>query len=482
MTKSLFAAFAAALLSLPLAAQTYQGSVSLTGSGNPITTAKPFGIVADEATQSVWVALCGDLAPWGGNPADYNNNAVVRIDTATDTVAAVIPVGLYPEDLVVVRDAAGAALLVAVTNSTSGTVSFVDMSDTVVATVSLPDPFGMGTCYPFGITWCMSSNRVLVTTQDGSGEVYSIDPSTFTLDAAGTFNTAAAGGRPTVHGTEMIIPRTTYNATWTGASVDFTAWETVGMVGNPIESFLVERQDPGFPSGSEVVRVGNDYLFCGMGCGDRLYLVESGSYSYTLSRTIPLSTYGDGLYGMGVSSDERLLAACDLLSNKVALVDMLNQKEVALLDPWGDDRLTMPNDAAFANGKLYVTCQGNEAVAVYGNLPSPIPGGGYSGSLAVDRETPYVGTSGHTVTISGSGKVAILGSWDDRPTPIPVGGLTAEIGPTIGLLAVGSGVATYGYGIPDRTELVGRKLFFQGVVDATSVAPQTTRPQVVIFQ
>ena len=460
------ALFAALFPSIPVSAQSFAGDISLSGLGNG-SSAKPFGLAADPASSRLWIAVAGDFMG--------NNNVVAEIDTTTDTVVRTIPVGLYPEDIVLIADAStGLPTIGAVTNSTSGSVTLWDLASGVVtATIPLPDLFGIGSCYPFGIV--AGGPGLYVTTVDGSGSVFAIDLATNAVDTAASLSVGwQSCGRPVMAQDTVIVPTTQYNATWSGSEGGLSGLDPTGN--NSWALALAAADNNGsYPSGMDILALSNgDLVASGLDLGGRLYLLDGQG---NLKRTIRLSQQG-GAHGIAVSADETLLAACDLASNSVALVDLLSWQEISVINLASTGLgYALPNDVAFVGGKLYVTCQGSEEVVIFDNLPSATPGTGYAGLLTVSDTTPKAGNS-LTITVAGPGVVALLVSFDDIPGSFNNVGFQLGLNPHL----VGWRTASFGqtWNIPPFAPR-GMNLFAQGAVDVTN-APLVTEPQVLVIQ
>lgn len=466
-------AFLCLVLAPSVGAQNFKQDISLAGLGNG-NAARPFGITAEPDTQRLFVAIAGDF---------FNNNNVVAIlDPVTDSVTGTIPVGLFPEDIAFVYDSSGKALYGAVTNSSDGTVTLWDaQTDQVLSTVLLPDPFQFGTCFPFGITVADTGSHLYVGTVDGSGDIHAIlltNAPNFSYDSAASFNVGLRSiGRLRHLNSFAFAPTSTFDAFFTGAEGGITGWST-GVIPSSWQLSLVDKSGQfEFPGGQDLEVLADGSLVLGGTFFDnRLYLLDQ---SGTLDRTIRLSSDSGSAHGLALNSDESLLAVCDLAGNQLVLVDMINREEFSVTAlPTVGQGYQQPNEAVFFLDKLYVTAQANEEVLVFDGLPTITPGGGFAGTLTVSEPAPALGST-TTVTVTGSGKVALVASEDDLPGNYS--GLDLEIGPTHTLIGVGQSSFSKVFQIPNKSELHAQNVFFQGVVDVTN-SPQGTAPKVVILQ
>jgi len=453
------------LLGGVLPAQDFQQDIPLAGLGNG-NPARPFGIQIDPQSGKLYVPLAGTFSA--------SNDVVAVIDAVTNAVTGTIPAGDFPEDVALVHDAAGNLLFGAVTNSSGDSVTIWDAADVPLATLDLPGDFN----FPFGITPSEDSSHLLVGTVSGLGDVFAIDLATLALDPAASFNLGpVACGRLRALGGRVLVPTTRFNTAFDGSEGGMAAWNAANA---SLEWFrLLTKRDGAFvfPSGQDMEVLPDGRLVIGgTSFGDRLYLLAPDG---TLLRTLRLDTAGGDAHGLALSPDGKLLAVCDFAGSTLAIVDMLNFRQINRIDLQavgvGYDQ---PNDAVFFGGKLFVTVQGSEFVVVFDNLPDPQPGPGYAGSLAVSNSAPSPGESG-TVTATGTGKVVLFLAQDDQPGPFR--GVFLDIGPGQQRVAAGSGSAAFPFTIPPKPGLKGRAFFFQGVVDVKN-NPRPTEPRVLIVQ
>lgn len=456
---------AAILGAASLSAQSFSHDISLAGLGNG-NPARPFGLLHEPVGDRLYVAVAGSLfAP---------NDVVAVIDPQTDLVLGTIPAGLFPEDLAVAYNAAGQPTLGAVTNSSANTVTLWDVpTGAVLADVPLPDPFGFGSSYPFGVA--AGGPGFYVTSFDGSGQVFAIDAAALAYDPLASFDLGGgrSGGRLRVVNGEVAVPTSGFTAGWTGGEAGLLVWN-----GAPRLDYIVASEDGSglYPAAQDLAVLPDGRLvLCGTDLGPRLYLL---SPTGELERTVRLSS-GGGAHGLGLSPDGTLLAACDLAGNTVFLLDALNWVELSATSTLGVGLgYQQPNDAVFAHGKLYVSCQANEEVIVFDQLPTVVPGAGYAGSLVVSDPTPLRGGN-VTATVTGPGTVALLVAFDDQPTV--ASGVQLDIGPSVTVAGWGPGRFSRTWSLPLAASARGVNLFAQGVVDATGT-PRPTAPRVAVVQ
>lgn len=459
----------AGLFAAPIAAQDLHTEIDLFGLGDPLAPAKPFGISYEPVTDRLFVALSGDFAG--------ANRAVVILDPVTDTVIGSIDVGLFPEDIAFAYDALGNLLYGAVTNSTDGSITIWDALDQVVATVALPDAFGFGTSYPFGIV--EKDGYFYVSTQDGSGDVHAVNWSTQTYDAAASFNiNFRSGSRMAVQGDSLWIPSTEFLPAFEGGKGGLYTHDLSGV--NADETWFAAYADQflGYPSGQDVVVLsdGSAYL-AGLDFGGRLFKVDAQGQ---LDRAIDCEGV-DG-YGIAISDDETLMAVAGLVANEVLLIDLLNQKLLSRTDVVGLGSGSMqPNEVVFAHDKLYVTVQANERVLVFDNLPTVSGSTSFQGTLDISDSTPARGDQ-ITIDLTGTSgfPVALMSAFGTAPTTHL--GVDFEIGAALTRRASNqSGSLQISLTIPQNPILEGKTFFLQGYV-ADGSGDHVTAPKVLVIQ
>lgn len=468
MTTRFFSGTLASLLLVAAApSQQFSHDIPLSGLGNG-NPARPFGIAYEPTTDRIFVPLAGAF----GSP----NAAVAVIDPTTDAVVATIATELYPEEVAFAYDAQGALQYGAVSNSTSGSLTIFDASYSVLAHVALPDPFGLSTCYPFGVAWDESSERFFVSTLDGSGDLHAVDPATLTVDVAAARSASfSSGARVLVHQGAAWTSATRYNAGFSNSDASVVRFPLPGVAAGD-ETLLVPETRGFFPSVQDLAALPDgDVLAGALSAGGLLHRFSGAG---ELERTHHLPSIS-GAHGLAVSADGKLLAVCDLYADRLVVFDLLNEVELASfqLNTLGIG-YGQPNDAVFVGGKLYVTSQATEEVLVFDQLPDPTPLKSFAGQLTIDDTTPAPGAT-VTATVSGSGLVGIATAREGAGASFR--GLTLDIGPQTVLRGLGTGTASASMSVPLRADVRGAHLWVQGAVSLDGVA-ELTEPRVVIVQ
>ncbi len=462
-------AVAALMLATAASGQQFSHDISLSGLGND-SPDKPFGIAYEPVQDLIYVPVAG-VGGWPGSP----NSVVAVIDPATDTVVQTIDCGLYPEVVAFSYDAGGQLAFGAVTNSTDGSVTIWDDSQSVVATVTLPDPFAFGTCYPYGITASEDGAKFYVSTVDGSGEIYAIDLATLSLDATAGFTTPfASGSKMVASGGKLFAGTTRYNATWSDSEAGVAV---IDVVTGAVEETLLAPEGSGAFPGTQDMQLLADGRVAVSGLmfdGYTYVLAADGSLNRTFSQTS-----GSGAHGLALSPNGDVLVCCDLPSDRVVFLDLQNHVQIASISMntiglgYGQ-----PNDAVFAHGKLYVTSQSTEEVVVFNQLPDPAPGPGYFGTLVVSDNTPMPGDT-LTVSMSGAGVVALASARAGYAGT--VNGVNIEIGPGAVLQGTANGFLSKQASIPNLPTMRGLHIWIQGAQNIFG-GTELSEPQVIVVQ
>lgn len=468
MTTRFFVGPCAALFLLcPLAAsQQFSHDIPLAGLGNG-NPAKPFGIAYEPANDRIYVAIAGSFGS--------ENNLVAVIDPSSDAIVATITTGLYPEEIAFAYDANGDLAYGAVSNSSSGSLTIFDGANSVLGEVALPDPFGLGTCYPYGLAWDAASARFFVTTVDGTGDVHAVDPATLSVDAGASLSAAFSGGaRALIHNGALWTAATRYNASFSNADASLARIDLRN--GDLHETLLLDETRAFFPGMQDLVLLDSGQVIAGgLGFNGMLYRF---SPSGQLEGSIYLPD-ASGAHGLAVDASGELLAVCDLYSDTLVLYDLLNDQQISAtkLNTIGIG-YGQPNDAIFVHGKLYVTSQATEEVLVFDQLPDPKPGKGYSGTIVVSDATP---SSGDLVSVSVNGTGLVCLAMAREGSGVSFRGFDLQIGPNTSLVGTATSKFQHSMSVPSRPELRGMHIWLQGAVDLSGT-PQLTEPRVVIIQ
>lgn len=340
---------ALAVLAQPAVATTFQAVSTINVAVNP------FGITTRPGGAEIWVANSGQVAPLHVDPALFNGHTVTVIDPATFAITAVIPVGLFPEDIAFTSDGNFAF----VTNSTSESLSVIDANaKTVLTTVDLstiPMAFPFGAVVPPGNTelWITSVG----SQNDGSTQNVAIlditNPSQTFVKA--TISIFGGISRPALSpdGTEMLL------------GVD------QGDRGNPVVDFVNVQTKAidttlGIPPGTP--HSGIPVQFAVRSTDGHAFLSEDDDTANVRVIDLATRTYiaavptvDNHQFGIGITPDQRFVVVCNFLANSVSIIDPVALQVIATI-PVGN----LPNAVAFsADSKfIFVTNQGDTTVTV----------------------------------------------------------------------------------------------------------------------
>lgn len=448
------------------ASQQFSHDIPLAGLGNG-NPAKPFGISYEPSSDRIYVAIAGSFGS--------ENNVVAVIDPNNDAIVATITTGLYPEEIAFAYDTHGNLVYGAVSNSSSGSLTVFDATNQVLGEIALPDPFGLGTCYPFGLVWDAGTARFYVTTVDGSGDVHAVDPATLTVDPGASLSAAfSSGARAIIHNGALWTSATRYNASFSNADASLARIDLKD--GALHETLLIDETRAFYPGLQDLTTLASGQVIAG-GLGFNGLLFRF-SPSGQLERTIYLPD-ASGAHGLAIDPSGELLAICDLYSDTFVLYDLLNDQQLSAtkLNTVGLG-YGQPNDAVFVRGKLYVTSQATEEVVVFDQLPDPVPGAGYGGTIAVANSTPSLGDT-VSVLVQGTGLVGL--AMARQGVGGSFRGFDLQIGPQASLLGTATSQVVHAMSVPHRPELRGMPIWLQGAVDLAG-APHLTEPRVVVIQ
>ncbi|MBL8694891.1 MAG: hypothetical protein JNJ88_12415 [Planctomycetes bacterium] len=383
--------------------QTFLGPISTAGYGQ--NSGQPFGL-AWGPNGHLYVSLAGQSA--FVNPQAFNNNVVVRIDPATGSIAGMVPVGLYPEEIAF-ASASSSPPVGIVTNSTDSSVTIFDVgTDAPIATVVLGPFFAL---YPFGVVTNAAGTRAWVSVGDGSQRLFAIDldpasatafqeiPSELTVLASGS------AGRFVRSGADLVLPTTAYLPSFSGSTAAIERRPLPGTFGAVASAVLrSEGSFSAYPSAQDTV-IGPDGVayVAGYDMGKRIYGFSPTTGEFV--RAFPSGTAIGAHTGLAISPDGSILVVCDIASEEVAFLDVARGTVISIVHtPSVGFGYFQPNDAIFSpdGSRVYVTCQGSEAVLVFSAPASPSP---FAPPLAFTVQ-PTVPSVGSSVTLATAGVAA----------------------------------------------------------------------------
>lgn len=466
------AMFPTLLLAAALAPQQLRAEIPLAGLGDPLSTGKAFGLAYEPQSDLLFVALCGDL-PFVGTP----NRAIVVVDPHTDAVIGEIPVGAFPEEIAFAYDPlTGALRFGACTNSDDGTVTIWDAALQPVATITLPDPLGFGTCFPFGIA--ASETHFFITTIDGSGDLHAIALNTLALDPAASRNLGhgVLGGRVQHSGDALWIPHARSLPAFSGSEGGLTRGD---IIAGSAAAWFVARDDSYtlYPTGQDLALLpGGGGWLGGLDLGGRIWRFDATG---KLDRALDLG--GRASHGLAVDAAGQLGAACTLWGNEILLLDLVAEELLSVTWTLGlGSGHAQPNDAIFAHGKLFVTCQGSESLLVFDSLPAVGAPPDWLPGLTTNSQTPARGSVVITTLTALPGEACwLLGSAACEATTVH--GVPLRLGSAPLLHATGIGACSRALSTPAAAAAAGRTWFLQGVLQRGG-SLRTTAPLAIALQ
>jgi len=393
----------AASVARTASAQTFLGPISTAGYGQ--NSGQPFGLAWGPNGQ-LYVSLAGQST--FVNPQAFNNNVVVRIDPATGAVVGMVTVGLYPEEIAFASTPSTSPIGI-VSNSTDSSVTIFDVAtDAPLATVVLGPFFAL---YPFGVVTNAAGTRAWVSVGDGSQRLFSIDidpasatafqevPSELTVLASGN------AGRFVRSGSDLVMPTTSYLPSFAGSTAAIERRPLPGASGTVASAVLrSEGTFSAYPSSQDAeIGPGGVVYVAGYDMGKRIYGFSPATGE--LVRAFPSGTAIGAHTGLALSPDGSILVVCDIASEEVSFLDLARGTVISVVHtPSVGFGYFQPNDAIFSpdGSKVYVTCQGSEAVLVFSAPASPSP---FAPPLAFTVQ-PTIPAVGGSVTIATAGVTA----------------------------------------------------------------------------
>ncbi len=335
--------------------QTAIGTIELSAA-DPVAS-NPYSIAIDESGGSLrgYVALAGQVAPFGEPPEGYSGHHVAEFDLQTLEVTRTFAVGYYPTELLLLEDTQE----LYVTCSTGSSLFRIDLFSGEVMSIDLTDSVGNPIEFLSGLCLSKAGDRIFVASNggdfDGSDEnLVAVDRVSYTI----VDRHVLAGGivrmavRP--DGT-LVIP-----VGFPGN--DYTAAPEVWILpvgGTPafLVGLPVDTSDFPAPADISVNSSGEEALISVFGGSPEIFRVdlETG----TLLESIEISGGEYVQTSIALSPTQDRLAVCQFFGNTVRIIDLATGTEIS-----SSEVGALPNSISWAGGRLWVTLQGNERVLV----------------------------------------------------------------------------------------------------------------------
>lgn len=413
----------------------------------------PFGITITPDGLYALVAIAGEVDFTGA----LNNEIVDVIDLSTDAVVNRLTVGKFPEDIAFTTDGSGAISHVWVTNSSDHTVTVFDSIFAASPVTTIP----LGAfVYPFGIAANPDSSRVYVTSL-GAGDVFVIDADPLSgtfATVVSTFNVPSGGARMAfADANTLVIAHALF-------ALDFSksdAYVTVLDPENPVDrrTILLQVGLPGrYSSAQDVAMTDDGIAWVTVYESDRR-IVAVDAFTRDIVSSIDLGPLAENLqHGIGLSPDGRLAIVTNFVNETVSVIDL--STETVIADVVTDNE---PNEVAFSKDGFtaYVTCQNSGTLNVIRELPPGRlrltgPGAPSLGSSISYTLSGGELAEGHDFLFSVRGTGSAI--YDGTTT-----GLRAAVRLfDTGIFDLDGVTSSVSRTVPNRPELVGRKVWLQG--------------------
>ena len=333
-----------------LEAQASDGQISVT-IPDALVDSHPYGIVTRPGSSLGYCAIAGDVTPFGEATEDYANFVIAELDLHSLTVQRTFQVGYFPTEMVILNEQLFA------TCSNDSNLYRIDLDPGTVTAFPMTDSVGGNVTFLSGLT-IAPGGKVVVGSNggnfDGSDEnVLIFDPVTESI--VDRFVVAGAITRLMVEGNELVIPVGYPDNDFTAAPAVYWVDLSTGLQTGSV-NLAVDTAD--FPSPSDIQRLQD---------GTALVSVFGGSdevFQINLSQKSLAGTFAVG--GTDFSQ-----SALQLLENGEVLVSDLLGGWIRSLNPQTGEvsdfgtGLSLPADMTLKSGRVFVTEQGLEQVAVY---------------------------------------------------------------------------------------------------------------------
>ena len=338
------------LIPSTILAQAGDATIPVTVVGST-TDSHPYGIIANSDSSLGYVAIAGDVAPFGDPVEDHANFRIAELDLHSFEVIRTFDVGYFPTELLLVDG------LLYVTCSNDSNLYQIDLENSVISAFPMTDSSGFDVTFLSGL---MASSTGAVIVGSNGGNFDGSDENILVFD-------------PT---TEMIIQRVIvegsitrfmeYNGEWVVPlgypGNDFTAAPVVLWIdpstGTVTGSVDIAVDTTDFPGPSDITDLGN---------GTALVTVNGGSAeaflldlsNRTLIQTWPLESV-DFTQSAGLLLDDGRVLVSDLLGGWLKILNPENGDLENLATG-----LSLPVDLCLKSGRIFATEQGLEQVAVF---------------------------------------------------------------------------------------------------------------------
>ncbi len=325
-------------------------------------SSSPYGITLhpDPLTHLAYVALAGQVAPFGGDPALYSGHTVIEFRTDTFEVVRSFPVGYYPTEVAVTAD--GAELYV--TTSTESTLFKIQLATAQVTALPITDSLGSPVGFLSGVEISHDGTRVILSSNGGSFDGSS--ENVLVVDRASglvvdRWVVAGGMGRFSVRSDGRVVLPVGFPDDDFTAAPQIRIYDTQGPSTVLVNTLTLAVDTSDFPAPSDITLSAD---------GSRAYITIFGGSAEVVVVDVdnatllpPLSLGGADFVQTAISltPDGASLVVADFFGGKIRIIDRLTAAfESELIG------LSLPNAFVQAEGRLFVTEQGFEQIAIVG--------------------------------------------------------------------------------------------------------------------
>ncbi len=344
-------------------------------SGLDPVNSNPYGVALHPAAPLGWATLAGVPAfPF----AENNGSTVVEFDLETLATGRTFTVELFPTDAVAAPD--GSELYVV--NSSSSSLSVVDLETETVEHFPLTDSRGAEVLFPSAVKLSPSGDRLWITSNggslDGSMEnLLILDRES--LELVDTVAIDGGLGRIAVNASGLVVVPVGYPGGSGTAAPEIRLYDASGGgKWKELDVLSLDVPTDDFPAPSDVVIAadGITAYVSVFGGSDEVFVVDLETYQ--LLDPIALGSGDSAQHGLALTADGRYLAVLEFFGDRVDIVD-LSRGEVVASPATG----ALPTAIASHGGRLWITGQNGLDITVLA-LPGSYRRGDTNGDGALD--------------------------------------------------------------------------------------------------
>lgn len=360
------------LMPVSVAAQQAEAVLAVGISGEAVD-AHPYGIIAASTGSLGYVAIAGDVTPFGELVEDYANYRIAEVDMHSLEVLRTFEVGYFPTELLLLEGN------LYVTCSNDSNLYQIDLATAEVLSFPMTDSSGFAVTFLSGLV-ASSTGSVIVGSNggnfDGSDEnILVFDPISEAITQWVTVEGSIT--RFMEYDGEWVVPVGYPGNDFTAAPVVSWIDAATGTVTGSV-NIAVDTAD--FPGPSDITDLGNGTaLVTVYGGSAEVFLLDLAKR--TLIETWPLESTDFSQSAALLLDDGRVLVS-DLLGGWMKILDPQNGALETLATG-----LSLPVDLCLKSGRIFATEQGLEQVAVF-SAPGSFVRGDANMDQTVDVSDP----------------------------------------------------------------------------------------------